>query len=260
MPKCISCGNEFHRIVTKGRNQPSFCGRECYDKYHFIWSQATEEQILERLKMHFEKNVIRQDGCWDWKGYIARNGYAEIARSKNFSIKHAHRISWMIHKGKIPEGLFICHKCDNPKCTNPDHLFIGTHQDNNKDRDEKGRTIKGEKVASSILNDEQVREIKNLLSLDHSTSEIAKKFAISTTTAKRINNGTLWKHIPWPTEKKGNGKIDGRKLSEVQVREIKKLLKLGVPCSKLGRDYGVTKEAIHAIKSEKNWKHVKVDE
>lgn len=257
MPKCKVCEKEFHRIVTNGRNDPSYCTRECYDKDHFIWANASKEQQLERLKMLYEKNVIRQEGCWDWKGYIARTGYAEIGRSKNFHEKNAHRISWMIHKGNIPEGMYICHKCDNPKCTNPDHLFIGTHQDNDKDRDEKGRNVKGEDVESSILKDQDIKEIKTLLTQGKSCLEISRKYDVSHDAIKRINKNETWKHIPWPTEIQGNGRDGPRKLSIQDVIEIKKLLKLGVPCSKLGRDYGVTKESINAIKNGKNWKHIK---
>lgn len=78
-------------------------------------------------------------GCWEWRGMRNHDGYGQVwvrALQRNVG---AHRISFEQHKGPIPEGLLICHTCDNPPCINPDHLFAGTHKDNTADMMRKGR-------------------------------------------------------------------------------------------------------------------------
>lgn len=92
------------------------------------------------IKERFEALVIVQDGCWDWKASKFRSGYARFAMPP--PTRHsvvAHRVSYELYKGPIPDGLLVCHTCDNPACTNPDHLFLGTHSDNVQDMLRKGR-------------------------------------------------------------------------------------------------------------------------
>lgn len=91
--------------------------------------------------------------CWEWIAGKGRDGYGSI-RSKGKSVG-AHRVSWEIHNGPILGGLLVCHKCDNPPCVNPDHLFLGTQRDNAKDSVAKGRWS-----GNIILNEQQVREIR----------------------------------------------------------------------------------------------------
>ena len=93
----------------------------------------------------FWNKVIQRDSgeCWGWKGYIDRNGVSKFAIQKmpeNIKIPlAASRVSYIFNIGDIPEGLHVLHTCDNPECTNPKHLFVGTHTDNVKDMDAKGR-------------------------------------------------------------------------------------------------------------------------
>lgn len=76
--------------------------------------------------------VTGEESCWKWKGYKNRQGYGRMGIAASQCV-NAHRVSWVIHNGSIPDGLFVCHKCDNPECTNPMHLFLGTRQDNIND-------------------------------------------------------------------------------------------------------------------------------
>lgn len=81
---------------------------------------------------------VPEAGCWLWLGRTAPNGYGRMGAGRNRQYA-AHRVSWEFHRGPIPAGLIVCHKCDTRRCINPDHLFLGTHADNARDRDAKGR-------------------------------------------------------------------------------------------------------------------------
>ena len=88
----------------------------------------------------FWVKVVRGPDCWNWNGGKLVEGYGRFVDRGKYVL--AHRVSWEIHNGPIPEGLCVLHRCDNPPCTNPDHLFVGTHGDNARDRAAKGRNGK----------------------------------------------------------------------------------------------------------------------
>jgi len=102
------------------------------------------------------------DGCWPWIGATNQAGYGQI-RTYPGAVS-AHRLSYEIHKGRIPEGLIVCHTCDNPNCVNPAHLYAGTHKDNARDCIDRGRRAKSGTYAPHTrvgkLTDDQVRAIR----------------------------------------------------------------------------------------------------
>jgi len=93
-------------------------------------------------RRNFRRNFyISDSGCWEWVGSMDRNGYGSF--SMNGKSMGAHRASWLLYEGDIPEGMLLCHKCDNPSCVNPGHLFLGTQSDNMRDAYNKGRIKRG---------------------------------------------------------------------------------------------------------------------
>lgn len=157
----------------------------------------------------FQQRIIKTDGCWTWKGAKNLKGYGHLwVKGKNIG---AHRISYMLYKGDIPNGMVICHRCDNPTCVNPDHLFLGTQKDNISDRDQKGHTAKGdrsgkktkpERIArgenngSTKLTTHDVLTIRDLWDRrKFSQRAIGRMYDIHHDTVWRIVNRKNWDHV-----------------------------------------------------------------
>lgn len=139
-----------------------------------------------------------ENGCWIWTGFRhPRRGHGMLCRSSNNISKtyYAHRFLWESLNGRIPEGMCLCHKCDNPPCVNPDHLFLGTRADNNKDMVNKGRQVKGCNNGKSKIDETDVKLIKFLLSLGNYQRVIADWFNVSDNVISDVKTGRCWSHV-----------------------------------------------------------------
>lgn len=155
----------------------------------------TRKTLEERF---WSKVIILADDnqCWLWTAFCQERGYGWFGY--NGKSVRAHKIAWILPNYVIPDGMEICHSCDNPRCCNPKHLFLGTHKENMDDRDRKGRNInhKGEKHGNSKLTEKQVYEIRQYYAEGGITQlELAIQYEISLDTTHRIINRKVWKHI-----------------------------------------------------------------
>lgn len=123
---------------------------------------------FEFSKWHSESEV----GCWEWLGFVSPSGYGR------FRSRQAHRVSYELFKDTPPAGVMVCHTCDNRKCVNPKHLFLGTAKDNMSDCRAKGRNSKGESHPRSKMTDAQVKEAFVLYGLGWKQKDIASKFGV----------------------------------------------------------------------------------
>jgi len=132
--------------------------------------------------------------CWIWQGSGNPRGYGQVSIKGKLQL--VHRIAWILIYGEIPEGLRVCHRCDNRRCINPKHLFLGTDTDNVKDMWQKDRNNhKGEHNPFAKLTDEEVRQIKKLLSQNEPVKKIANLYNVKPIAIYHIKEGHNWSHI-----------------------------------------------------------------
>lgn len=131
--------------------------------------------------------------CWEWIGGKSE-GYGQIVdQGRNY---FAHRLSWQFHHQlEIPQGLFVCHSCDNRACVNPAHLFLGTHQDNDADRDRKLRQPHGEKNGQAKLTEADVKRIRLMAQEGISLANIARQLNVSPGLVSMIVARKRWQHV-----------------------------------------------------------------
>lgn len=154
---------------------------------------GVSKALFASTKERFESKFTVTPGCWIWIGGKDKYGYGQFGEGgRNY---RAHRYSYELYVGPIPDGLCACHKCDNPSCVNPDHLWPGDDKQNAEDRTAKGRSAKqnGEKNGLSKLTDGQVLEIRSAQGLQR---ELAEQYGVDQSLISLIKRKKVWAHIP----------------------------------------------------------------
>lgn len=144
----------------------------------------------------FWLHVNKTATCWLWTGSQFAKGYGRVRRGK--IVLQAHRVAWELNNGPVPACQCVCHRCDTPNCVRPDHLFLGTAEENNIDRDTKGRqrTPHGSKHVSSKLTEADVLAIRSAdVSLRGSKVALARKYSVSPRLIHRVLSGDMWRHV-----------------------------------------------------------------
>lgn len=149
-------------------------------------------KVIPQLTTHqlelFWAKVQKSD-CWEWTAATVK-GYGSFGFNGKTYL--AHRISYTIAY-EDPLEMCVCHSCDNPLCVNPAHLWLGTHQDNDRDRDQKGRQARGTNVNTNVLTEHQAREI--LASIGVTQKTLATRYGVSEYAISAIRCGRTWKHL-----------------------------------------------------------------
>ena len=180
--KIIAC-NQLRAGETKS------CG--CW-KREKARIRMTEMRRQPHPLVRFESfyNIDQTTQCWNWNRKKDKNGYGIFFL--NGGAERAHRFSYKHYRKIDPLDLMVCHRCDNPSCVNPDHLFLGTCQDNLRDALQKGRFAIGDLNGRSKLTPEQVKE---LLQSPESGASLAKKWGVNRSTINRIRRGEGWRNV-----------------------------------------------------------------
>ena len=199
--KCETCGVEFsikYRVTKAYWSKRKYCSNKCQTVSLRGRSSPNRGRVKVTTEDRFWSKVQKAGDadCWTWTG--ARTligGYGRLGNKSHMGGDiRAHRLSYELNIGEIPEGLCVCHKCDNRLCVNPNHLFLGTIADNNAYREAKGRgaDVSGAKNPRARLTAETVIEIKELRSSGMSQDAIGKLVGFPQTTISKICRGVGW--------------------------------------------------------------------
>lgn len=190
---------DLHGAVPKDKRIRHTCGnRLCVNPDHMRIAsrgrpRATEPvDLMQRLMAKVDKSG--DGGCWNWTAAVMKKGYGVLNARRTYH--RVHRLSYILHVGVIPEGMHVLHKCDNRRCVNPEHLFLGTQADNMTDKKLKGRAPKGSSNAAAKLKDNEVASIKTLLARGSCSQPfLARWFNVSQSAIHMIARGKNWSHL-----------------------------------------------------------------
>lgn len=212
--------------------------------------------------------------CWVWTGSLGpRKSSCHYGTTmvKRKTVR-AHRVSWCLANGDVPDGLCVLHHCDNTRCVRPSHLFLGTPTDNMMDKCAKGRQSRGKDVAAknpakgehngfARLTVEQVEGILRDRAAGLRLEDIAKKVNVTTTQVSRICRRVYWRHVSVPDGVRIRENLKGAnnpasKLTDAMVRIIREEYASGTTGAELARRFGITKTCVGNLLRHRTWKHV----
>ena len=144
-----------------------------------------------RVEKFHQSYTVTNAGCWEFKP--DHTGYGRFYY--DYTTDRAHRASWEIHNGAIPEGMLVRHKCDNPPCANPEHLELGTEADNAKDAVKRRRTLTGERNTFAKLTDQAVIDIRAAIQAGDTVKDVAARYGCTVRNVRNVANRVTWKHV-----------------------------------------------------------------
>jgi hypothetical protein len=207
------------------------------------------------LAVRFWEKVDKTDDCWLWTGSKTNAGYGLYGIRRNGRWKwrdYTHRIAYLLEHKEIPDKLHVCHHCDNPPCVNPDHLFLGTHNDNMQDAIKKGRLDNtGEKQGRSKLTWDDVKEIRLRYNPNKTwqAQRLAKEYGVYVPHIYKIWHNEIWKdptYMP-PTFKRG-----GQGWQDTEVENVRARREKGETFKAIGASYGISGASIRQMLKRKD--------
>jgi hypothetical protein len=169
-----------------------------YNRMRLHGTTDPQHKARGTVQFRFWRKVDQSgaNGCWNWTGGTHKRGYGTLCGPDGRNVA-THRYSYEIHKGAIPDGMYVRHTCDNPRCVNPDHLLIGTPSDNVRDMWERARArprgVKGEKHLKAKLTEADVRAIR--ADSTKNNHEWARELGVSPNSIRAIRIGKNWTHV-----------------------------------------------------------------
>jgi len=216
MKSCEHCGKDFKPVKRSRRFCSKWCstkataiGRVLVGKCQLCGTACVGATVVfcaacrhgDVLRVHEERRFwskVRRgnaEECWEWVGGSwNKNGYGLFHTSEPRKMVTAHRFSWKLSNGDAGDRL-VCHHCDNPKCVNPAHLFLGTQQDNMADKCRKGRQARGERSGHVRLTEAVVMDIRARRAAGAVMREIAEALGLSISTVTKVANRQTWRHV-----------------------------------------------------------------
>lgn len=216
----------------------------------------------ERVLTRFWSKVDTFGDCWEWKAGRMRDGYGRF--SINGITFPAHRIAYCIYNSADPGALLVCHKCDNPGCVNPSHLFVGAPIDNALDKIEKGRDnpAVGERGSNAAMTDVSAHVARDMYATwKYTCRDIAIHFGVDRITIQRIVTGRTYKTAGGPISRNNKRHTDGErngraKLKEQDVRDIRSLFSGGKTVLQISRMLDLHESTVGNVVKRKTWKSV----
>ena len=167
------------------------CSQEVHRKSWIAHKNRCPVTFNELFWMRVDKNA--PNGCWLWTGAITDRGYGHIQINRRFY--YTHRLAYQQLVRKLKPGEWCLHKCDTPRCLNPEHLFIGDHAANMADKRAKGRIARGVAIKRVVLDDDKVREIRRLRATGMGYADIARKIDRPAAAVRNVCIGKFWSHV-----------------------------------------------------------------
>lgn len=219
------------------------------------------QPIAERFYSHI---IINEDnGCWEWDGPPGSSGYGWFSLTSSTHMA-SHRVSYLLTHNGIPENLEVLHTCDNKICVRPDHLFLGTQQDNVDDMIEKGRAnyARGSQSGAAKLMEQDVVTIRQMADNGIALKIIASIYSLDGSTISGIVHGKYWSHVEGPLQE--SLKIRGdrhnlAKLTSENIPTIYTMHKAGITQKVIASFFGVTQATISCVLRGVTWSHISQD-